>query len=206
MHGTVLGDMQSNYASIYLRHSFRADNPASVTSLTLTMDYDDAFVAYLNGVLVAARNIGGSSVAHDRLAKANRECSISTSDPSPAEVIPISTLPLVQGTNVLAIQGHNLSLGSSDFSIIASLAYTRGSGWGSDSLWVKKLGNVVHFTWGPITGAADYVISESAASHGGVFTPCTTGTDGEAGAQVPMPAGTRFYLFAGRTSAGQLID
>ncbi len=59
--GTLLSDMLNTYTSVYLRKAFRVDNPTRVTSLTLTVDYDDAFVAYLNGTEVArSTTMGGT--------------------------------------------------------------------------------------------------------------------------------------------------
>ncbi len=54
---TLLTDMQNGYVSVYLRHAFFVSNPGRVTALTLTVDYDDAFVAYINGTEVARRNV-----------------------------------------------------------------------------------------------------------------------------------------------------
>ena len=58
---TLLPDMDSDgpsplngtgYNSVYFRREFSITNPAAVDSLILTVDYDDAFVAYINGVEV----------------------------------------------------------------------------------------------------------------------------------------------------------
>ena len=46
----------ANNTSLYMRITFDAPNLASLQSLTLKMQYDDGFVAYLNGVEVARRN------------------------------------------------------------------------------------------------------------------------------------------------------
>ena len=57
--GTLLTDMLNGYVSVYLRHAFFVSNPGRVASLTLTVDYDDAFVAYINGTEVARSNVTG---------------------------------------------------------------------------------------------------------------------------------------------------
>jgi hypothetical protein len=54
---TVLSDMQNSYTSVYTRRAFDVPNPAAIGALELRADYDDGFVAYLNGVEVARRNI-----------------------------------------------------------------------------------------------------------------------------------------------------
>lgn len=119
---TVLNDMINTYASVYLRKAFTVASPQQVTSLTLTMDYDDGFVAYLNGVEVARQHVTGSPPAYNTLASppgGNHECGT-------AEVFDISAFipALVSGTNVLAIQGHNATLASSDFVLIPTLSST----------------------------------------------------------------------------------
>ena len=61
---TVLEDMQGNYVSIYTRKKFE-NNFSSITSLQLTIDYDDAFVAYINGTEVVKGNISGRIPAYN---------------------------------------------------------------------------------------------------------------------------------------------
>ena len=51
--------------SIYLRKTFTINNLASISSLILDMDYDDAFVAYINGNEVARANINGAPPAYN---------------------------------------------------------------------------------------------------------------------------------------------
>ena len=46
--------------SLYVRIPFSAANLSSLTSLTLKMQYDDGYVAYLNGVQVASENAPSS--------------------------------------------------------------------------------------------------------------------------------------------------
>ncbi|MBP7148345.1 MAG: DNRLRE domain-containing protein [Acidobacteria bacterium] len=135
LHGTVLSDMQNGYVSVYLRKAFRVDDPARVSSLTLTVDYDDAFVVYLNGTEVARRNVAGTPPAYSQLATADHECSSCNGTCNAAEVIDISSFKsaLVAGMNVVAIQAHNLSSGSTDFTLSAALASTEVQGCLYDS-------------------------------------------------------------------------
>ncbi|MEO8426683.1 MAG: LamG-like jellyroll fold domain-containing protein, partial [Verrucomicrobiota bacterium] len=85
------------------------------------MDYDDAFVAYINGVEVARNNIVGVPPDFTETATAGHEASGGDSSPSPVEFYNLSPTVLAPGVNVLAIQGHNSSLTSSDFSLIPAL-------------------------------------------------------------------------------------
>lgn len=124
--GTTIDDMQSAYASVYLRRVFLVADPLRVATLTLTADYDDGFVAYLNGVEVARRNVAGTPPAHTQLATVDHECSVCGGTCNAAEVIDLTAFrsALQAGTNVLAIQAHNLTLASTDFTILATLAST----------------------------------------------------------------------------------
>ncbi|UCE58164.1 MAG: DNRLRE domain-containing protein [Phycisphaerales bacterium] len=122
---TDLSDMQNGYVSVYTRRLFHIDDPDQVNFLTLTMDYDDSFVAYINGFEIARNNVDGTPPAYNTLANTDHECSTGDAghNPNPPEVYDVSHAisHLVDNGNVLAIQGHNLTSGSSDFILIAEL-------------------------------------------------------------------------------------
>ncbi len=105
---TVLADMRDNYTTVYIRRRFAAAGPDAFRTLTLTIDYDDAFVAYLNGAEVARRNFTGD-VTHTSVADTSHESG------TPA-VIDISAFRdgLVAGDNVIAIVGLNQVATSGD--------------------------------------------------------------------------------------------
>lgn len=127
---TVLTDMRYNYVSLYVRHTFSVTDPGAISKLTLSVDYDDGFVAYLNGVEVARGNVSGNPPAYDIGANSDREASGGDTSPQPLAVFDISNwiALLVPGANLLAVQGHNVKLSSSDFSLIPTL-----TGSGEDS-------------------------------------------------------------------------
>ena len=50
---TVLDDMDNNYASFYARTQFPITDPASPNYLELSVDFDDGYVCYLNGIEIA---------------------------------------------------------------------------------------------------------------------------------------------------------
>ena len=92
--------------------------PVSTETLQLKIDYDDGFVAYLNGKEIARRNLGtsGSDVSFDQSANGGHEAGT-------PETILIGTAAdyLLEGTNVLAIEIHNERIDSTDLSLIADL-------------------------------------------------------------------------------------
>lgn len=112
---TPLDDMKSEYATLYLRHSFEIDDPDVVSVLALDLDYDDAFVAYVNGVEVARSSFGESGVPaeFDVRPRTTRDGSL------PARtIIDLRNFPDLLRTgkeNVLAIQGINTRRADRDF-------------------------------------------------------------------------------------------
>jgi hypothetical protein len=117
---TVLSDMRYNYISVFTRRSFTVVDLGLVGALYLEVDFDDGFVAYLNGTEVARRSMGaaGAPVSYDTKAFPSHEA-------RRPETVNLSAYVglLLPGENVLAIQGHNRKIGSSDFSIIPALRW-----------------------------------------------------------------------------------
>lgn len=108
--------------SVYLRKSFTIDNLATLTSLILDLDYDDAFVAYINGNEVARANINGTPPAYNAGTITDHEAQIySGGNPERFLITNFSSF-LNEGENVLSIQAHNISSSSSDFTIIPFLS------------------------------------------------------------------------------------
>jgi hypothetical protein len=114
----LLGTMRDINQSAYMRIPFGGVNAADFQSLTLKIKYDDGFVAFLNGVQIAARNppvtlsweAGASTSHNDQQALDFEEIDvgrhIGTLDPA---------------SNVLAIHGLNFGINSSDFLIVPEL-------------------------------------------------------------------------------------
>jgi hypothetical protein len=116
---TVLSDMQNGYLSVYTRRQFDVPNPAAIAGLELRVNWDDGFVAFINGQEVARRNLAGTAgtpVAHDIVASSHEQGTPVT--------IALSSSMLVAGTNVIAVQGHNRALDSTDLSLLVELRAT----------------------------------------------------------------------------------
>ncbi|HAH24794.1 MAG TPA: hypothetical protein DCL77_13745 [Prolixibacteraceae bacterium] len=110
--------------SIFLRKKFNIDNAASVRQLILHMDYDDGFVAYLNGVEIArAQMVGrGDLPRFDIQASGQHEALMYQGIAPEKFVIANPALVLKTGENILSIQVHNVDLTSSDLSAIPFLS------------------------------------------------------------------------------------
>lgn len=103
----------------YVRFPFVFDTSSnSAQNMTLDVIIDDGFVAYINGVEVASYQ-SPPSPTWNSTAQGSAEGELV----STAVAGDLSAL-LVDGANVLAIQGMNVSLGSSDFMVEAELKAT----------------------------------------------------------------------------------
>lgn len=115
----VTDQMYGINGSCYIRIPFTFDGSTDVISkMTLSMQYDDGFIAYLNGTEVARRNFNGNP-SWDSLASASHSDTASVF----FENIDLSNhIELLHsGDNILAIHGLNVSLTSSDFLITPEL-------------------------------------------------------------------------------------
>jgi len=126
-HGLIGTDlraaMEGINASAYLRVPFDVaasdlEGPAALDFLNLKMQYDDGFVAYLNGREVARRN-DPPTLAFDAAAPQEHP----DEEAVVAELFPLTQHldALRAGENVLAIHGLNRSAGDVDFLIVPEL-------------------------------------------------------------------------------------
>ncbi len=109
---TPLDDMKDRYARVYIRHEFTLDDEAAFDELGLAMRYDDGFIVYLNGAEVLRIDIDSGSGEDARGFK------VQNAEAKHA-FFPLSTAKphLKLGRNVIAIEGHNANLDSSDFTL-----------------------------------------------------------------------------------------
>ncbi len=106
--GTAV-EAQGNFTTLFARRTFQVPDPSKVEGLTLSIGYDDGFVAWLNGAEAARANLGapGQPVsAVDRAAASH--------DGSPRESFPVDAGRLRTGDNVLAFALANSRIGSAD--------------------------------------------------------------------------------------------
>jgi hypothetical protein len=119
--------VESFSMSVFIRKEFNFSDFANLGRLVLSVDFDDGFVAYINGHEVARSNLGspGEYIAFDTPADGNREAVLySGGAPIHFEIENPSAI-LVEGKNVLAIQVHNNAASSSDLSLIPFLTTGR---------------------------------------------------------------------------------
>jgi hypothetical protein len=138
----------NNVLSVFIRKEFFVTNLQDISELVLSIDYDDGFVAYVNGHEIARSNLGlaGSAVAYNQSASSSREATMYSGGTPENYIITDPGTFLVEGVNVLAIQGHNNGSNSSDFSLIPMLSLGfRGAGY-NDNLpgYIKLTGKKLH--------------------------------------------------------------
>jgi len=114
--------MYGQQSSCYLRIPFGlTERPWQYDSVTLRVRYDDGFIAYLNGVEVARRNVVGTPSWNGRADHLHSD--VDAVDPEVIEIANFSEI-LGRGENILALHGLNTSSTSSDLLISAELIGT----------------------------------------------------------------------------------
>jgi hypothetical protein len=102
--------------SLYIRHSFSITDISIIDSLILDIDYDDAFVVYLNGTVVARSfNVETDFPPYNYTPTIDQEAVMYMGDQPSRIAIPKNHL--IDGENLIAIQGINVNPTSSDFSL-----------------------------------------------------------------------------------------
>ncbi len=130
----VQSQMFNICVTLYLRQDFIVSeaDAALTNKLEFVVNFDDGYIAYLNGVEISRTNMGaaGSFVPYTTGATGSREAGVYVTNRLGA-----ASLLLVPGTNVLAIQAANQTAGSSDLSIIPDLRIGGGT-------WLVNHGNL----------------------------------------------------------------
>ena len=114
--GTILEDMQDNYTTFLLRHSFDIQDPEKITGLVVNAAIDDGFIAWINGREILRVNV------------ADRPFGIGYTASTVPEPVPyvrydvdIDDELLLFGENVLGVQVVNGNIASSDIFFEISL-------------------------------------------------------------------------------------
>jgi len=103
----LLSPLRDISPSFYTRTSFNASagEAASSRALRLNINYNDGFIAWINGIEVARSNMGApkTHLFHDQLSYVNSNLSTSTQ----SFTLGVASTLLNQGENVIAIQINN---------------------------------------------------------------------------------------------------
>ena len=107
-------------ASVYMRQTFSIENVDDVFSVELSMQYDDAFVAYLNGQEIARGAAPDEVEWNSESPKSRRDNEAVVPEVFTLNVFDYPGL-IAAGNNVLAIHGLNDAVRSNDFLIVPTL-------------------------------------------------------------------------------------
>ena len=115
--------------SVYVRKEFEIEDPSIILKALFHIDYDDGYIAYLNGIEFSRRNLGstGSTVYHTSTTTGLHEAEIYAGGFPETVDIDLADFPILEGINTLAVQVHNYTSNSSDLSCIPFLTLGYGS-------------------------------------------------------------------------------
>ena len=115
-------NIPSGTISVFLRKKFTIESSENINQLVLDIDYDDGFVAYINGFEVARSNIGGSPPIFNSTTGFEREAQMYQGGSPERFILNDTNQFLIDGENILSIQVHNISDTSSDMTLIPFLS------------------------------------------------------------------------------------
>jgi hypothetical protein len=145
--------MHNVNSSLYTRTAFTVADPAAVETLLLSVEYEDGFVAYLNGTEIARRNAPAGTPAFNAAATTTRPDTATMT----TETINISAFrsALLAGNNVLAVQVLNGSASNPDLFFDARLeaAFFGNPVTISQSAQVNARALNSNGEWSPLTSA-----------------------------------------------------
>jgi hypothetical protein len=204
---TGVGAMFNVASTLYTRKSFNVTEPVDPgRKLLLGVDWDDGFVAYLDGVEVARFNAPGAvgtEPASSAIATASHESSNGNLDnsPQPRVVYDLGFVGnrLPPGTHVLAVLGLNRAANSSDLILVADLSLVGGS----QSAAGGALFALVNTNQVVLTGTNTYAASSRVAVNGddAAFNPGT----GQWSQVYPLSVGLNHLFVAALDAAGNII-
>ena len=105
--------------SILMRKEFQIVDIQDITHLLFHADYDDGFIAYLNGVeIMRSDNFASATPAYNEFTTVDKEAVLYSGGTPESAFFDTESVQdlLLPGTNVLAVRVHNASANSSDMS------------------------------------------------------------------------------------------
>ena len=110
--------------TIYSRINFQCTNISAITEAIFDIDYDDGFVAYINGIEIARAGLIGNPPQWNEFASDHEAVLYQGGTISSFNIdLNILQSALIVGTNVLAIEIHNTNTNSSDITCKPYLSF-----------------------------------------------------------------------------------
>lgn len=192
--------------AVYLRNTFEIDDLSHWLDAHFYMDYDDGFVAYLNGTEIGRGNAGqpGEFIAWNQGLDMDQEAVLYAGG-TPSS-FPFDLSLLTEGPNTLAIEVHNVGPTSSDLTARPFLfagVPTAGLGYGPPPTWFIPPGADMHPVTFEVNMANETVSPDGVFVAGGGYfgvpgdNPMTDADgDGTWTATIEVPHGfTGYYTF-----------
>ncbi len=112
---TLLSDMPNTYLTFYTRRKFSIPDVSALKAVKISMKYDDGFIAYMNGVEILRKNMNDGPATKDT-AGLDHETNVSF-EANFLACDALASANLQTGSNVFAVELHNVALTSSDCSL-----------------------------------------------------------------------------------------
>lgn len=106
--------------SVYMRKEFQIIDLFLINRVVLDIDYDDGYIAYLNGVEIGRDQLTGDNISYNTSADGYREAMLYQGNTPERIFVDLSLLQ--NGTNTLAVQVHNYGVDSSDMTALPVLS------------------------------------------------------------------------------------
>ena len=115
----------SQIISVFIRKNFQVTDPEIISKIFFHIDYDDGYIAYLNGNEFSRRNLGasGSNVSYDETTTDLHEAELYQGIFPERINIELDQININSGENTIAIEVHNFGSNSSDLSCIPFLTF-----------------------------------------------------------------------------------
>lgn len=121
--GTII---PTSSISVFTRKEFTISDLSTIKKVILNMDYDDAFVAYINGIEVARNGLtSNGQPAYNQFGEISHEAKLYQNQYPDQFLFDIVDFPttLVQGVNVICVEVHNQTAASSDLTCRSFLTF-----------------------------------------------------------------------------------
>ena len=154
------------HITTYLRTSFQLASAGAVSRLTLGVLRDDGVALYLNGTEIVRSNLPPGILTHETAAISN----VNGADENKYFLYEIDTSLLVDGTNILAAEIHQVNGQSSDLSFDATLEATLQTSTQPVRIEASGTINARTYNGGEWSGmnSAHFIVGAQLASHNNV--------------------------------------
>ena len=120
--GLDVSSMRNSNTTVYIRVPFTVEDPSTIRSLTLRMRFDEGMIAYINGHEVARYNAPEPGAERWNSAAPNNRSDSIADEPVDFPIPQFDFLHV--GSNLLAVQGLNQEMGSSNLLMLPELLAT----------------------------------------------------------------------------------